>query len=1094
MAVAVAVAVVDFVYFDFKFYEISSGILWFSQFHSFGNSHSERERDAAEAEAAHLRGKGKEISLRPDSSANIMEPPVLYQSGNSWPENSTQVFMDNTLEGQMINRYANLIDGSEPRYNNPNDAGDMVEELILQNYMNSNLPVTGNSWKGMHIGQGNLHQGAGGSGKVSSHGDPPVSKGKQPLTSAGAEDVRNISKQLINTDDNNISSNSLLSSGGLRTKILSSGIPRYLVRNSLMEKGVVCRYPETLDGFGGAGMGQNHEKATGVTKVVPDASLDLSAKAEDPSPQSVADVDPGSLNDGISLREWMKPGYHKVNKSERLHIFTQIVQLVDLAHSQQIALRELRPSCFKLLPSNRVKYVGSLAQKELLDNIPDLDVPFSKSQLSTKRHAEDNVYAYHSVTSKHQKVSENIRSTRQHCEFSARSVFRRGEVNINSIRAQDSGYEQHNSNTEDRPWKKSGNTILSNSSRPQLISVNVQLEEKWYTSPEELHERGSTLFSNIYCLGILLFELLSCSESSELHTKAMLKIQHRILPPNFLSENPKEAGFCLWLLHPEPSSRPTTREILQLELISESRELSSGNQLPSSVPEDYAESELLLQFLASLKEQKDKQASKLVEDIESLETDIREVEKRHLLETNSFLTLTQKDFSNTREQKFLLKEPSNSEACPTLSPVLNMHDDRLMRNINQLENAYFSMRSQILLSDTCATGRLDNDLLNSRYKSQVQNENRARVVNQKPTDRVAAFFDGLCKYTHYRKFEVRGTLRNGDLLNSANVICSLSFDRDEEYFAAAGVSKKIKIFDFHGLLDDSVDIHYPAVEMSSKSKLSSVCWNSYIKNYLASTDYDGVVQLWDASTGQGFAQFKEHKRRAWSVDFSRMDPTKLASGSDDSSVKLWTINEACSLLSYFIIPCIKRKCIGTIKTLANVCCVQFSPHSTYLLAFGSADYTTYCYDLRNTRIPWCTLAGHGKAVSYVKFLDHETLVSASTDNTLKLWDLNKTSSNASSTSACILTFRGHTNEKNFVGLAVSDGYIACGSETNEIYAYYRSLSMPITSHEFGSIDPISGQETSDDNGQFVSSVCWRRKSNTLVAANSSGTIKLLQMV
>jgi len=54
--------------------------------------------------------------------------------------------------------------------------------------------------------------------------------------------------------------------------------------------------------------------------------------------------------------------------------------------------------------------------------------------------------------------------------------------------------------------------------------------------------------------------------------------------------------------------------------------------------------------------------------------------------------------------------------------------------------------------------------------------------------------------------------------------------------------------------------------------------------------------------------------------------------------------------------------------------------------------------------------------------------------------------------------------------------------------------MPITSHKFGSIDPISGKETDDDHGQFVSSVCWRGKSNTLLAANSSGCIKVLQMV
>lgn len=64
----------------------------------------------------------------------------------------------------------------------------------------------------------------------------------------------------------------------------------------------------------------------------------------------------------------------------------------------------------------------------------------------------------------------------------------------------------------------------------------------------------------------------------------------------------------------------------------------------------------------------------------------------------------------------------------------------------------------------------------------------------------------------------------------------------------------------------------------------------------------------------------------------------------------------------------------------------------------------------------------------------------------------------------------------------------------QVYTYYKSLQMPITSKKFGSIDPISGVETENDNGQFVSSVCWREKSNMVVAANSSGCIKLLQMV
>lgn len=183
--------------------------------------------------------------------------------------------------------------------------------------------------------------------------------------------------------------------------------------------------------------------------------------------------------------------------------------------------------------------------------------------------------------------------------------------------------------------------------------------------------------------------------------------------------------------------------------------------------------------------------------------------------------------------------------------------------------------------------------------------------------------------------------------------------------------------------------------------------------------------------------------------------------------------------------------VGTIKTKANVCCVQFPPDSGNSLAFGSADHRMYYYDLRNTSRPLCTFVGHDKTVSYVKFIDSGTLVSSSTDNTLKLWDLSECSSHV--VDSPLQSFTGHVNVKNFVGLSVSEGYIATGSETNEVFIYHKAFPMHAFSYKFNTIDPISGDEV-DDNEQFVSSVCWRNQSSVLVAANSMGDIKLLEMI
>ena len=54
---------------------------------------------------------------------------------------------------------------------------------------------------------------------------------------------------------------------------------------------------------------------------------------------------------------------------------------------------------------------------------------------------------------------------------------------------------------------------------------------------------------------------------------------------------------------------------------------------------------------------------------------------------------------------------------------------------------------------------------------------------------------------------------------------------------------------------------------------------------------------------------------------------------------------------------------------------------------GSADHHIHYYDLRNISQPVHVFSGHRKAVSYVKFLSNTELASASTDSTLRLWDV-----------------------------------------------------------------------------------------------------------
>lgn len=112
------------------------------------------------------------------------------------------------------------------------------------------------------------------------------------------------------------------------------------------------------------------------------------------------------------------------------------------------------------------------------------------------------------------------------------------------------------------------------------------------------------------------------------------------------------------------------------------------------------------------------------------------------------------------------------------------------------------------------------------------------------------------------------------------------------------------------------------------------------------------------------------------------------------------------------------------------------------MAFGSADHCVYYYDLRNTKSALNVFKGHKKAVSYVKFLNETELVSASTDSQLKLWSVGK--------NHCQRSFIGHTNERNFVGLATDGEYIVCGSENNSLYIYYKGLPKHALTFHFDS--------------------------------------------
>lgn len=417
----------------------------------------------------------------------------------------------------------------------------------------------------------------------------------------------------------------------------------------------------------------------------------------------------------------------------------------------------------------------------------------------------------------------------------------------------------------------------------------------------------------------------------------------------------------------------------------------------------------------------------------------------------------------------------------------------MLAHFEDFVKSYFAIRNRELLMVDDADDQPDH-VCDGDKPSEGE---KIHMTKRKPTPGLDLFRENLVRFSKYSSLRSLASMHySSDLMTNSTIVSTIVFDKDNEFFAIGGVTRRIKIYDYMAMVRDDVDIYYPVVEMTSSSKISCIAWNSHHKHVLASSDYNGAVNVWDVQTAAQTKCYHEHDKRCWSVDFNDVDGRLMASGSDDARVKLWSLNQEHS--------------VATLEAKANVCSVKFNPSSSCHLAFGSADQDVHYYDLRHLAKPLALLKGHKKAVSYVKFLNGHEIVSASTDSQLKLWNVHEPP-------LPLRSFSGHINEKNFVGLATDGDYIACGSEDNAVYLYYKGLSKPLFNFKMDGVSGTAGtlanssfsassrsghgnaglssdSDRYSDINEFVSAVCWRKQSNVVVVANSRGIIKILELV
>lgn len=177
---------------------------------------------------------------------------------------------------------------------------------------------------------------------------------------------------------------------------------------------------------------------------------------------------PAECND-VSLRQWLDNPERKVDSLECLHIFSQVVDVVNLAHSQGIVVHNVRPSCFVMSSYNRVSFIESASCSDSGSDSPEYG---SNSRLAEFKGLSSMLPA---------RDSRNLAS----------------QINSDSSCLQ-SGSGQ--------AVEASGNEKAEDKKQSFPMKQILLLESNWYSTPEEISGDPTSCASDIYQLGVLLFE------------------------------------------------------------------------------------------------------------------------------------------------------------------------------------------------------------------------------------------------------------------------------------------------------------------------------------------------------------------------------------------------------------------------------------------------------------------------------------------------------------------------------------------------------------------------------------------------------------
>jgi WD40 repeat protein len=229
---------------------------------------------------------------------------------------------------------------------------------------------------------------------------------------------------------------------------------------------------------------------------------------------------------------------------------------------------------------------------------------------------------------------------------------------------------------------------------------------------------------------------------------------------------------------------------------------------------------------------------------------------------------------------------------------------------------------------------------------------------------------------------------------------------------------------------------------------------------LASASDDRTVKVWDANTGHEILTLNGHAGPVEGVSWSP-DGTRLATAAKDKMVKIWDAKSGQQVLSFQ----------GHTKAVMGV---SWSPDGTRL-ASASEDQAVKLWDA-TTGLEALTLKGHtGTAVAVSWSPDSTRLASASADGTVKVWD--------ATMGQDALSMKGDTDWVWRVAWS-PDGARLAGASGEQNFEKPGKLTV---------WDSRTGQGVLSHQGHArrVQGVAWSPDGTRLAGASADGTVKVL---